>query len=239
MTARRVRALTVSDLRRQGFTPEQVAALCAADDWSAIEIIKMLKTDFDISLGEGKTIVDQLQSSQTATANDYLRYQAELTLRFPAEATSAEFERFESVTGSTVKLWALVQAGRHAEIAAAIDRFDPNTMSFRPLSIAEARTLVESVLAGWDTEMEILDDRTTEHDFGWTFAAQSSAYVRTGDSLDMVIGHGPFVVDKFTGALWTTSSALSIDEHVANYRASGDPSVSKLDAASDSDLPDG
>ncbi len=210
--------------RDQGFSAEQVAELCVAAGWSPIDTIKVLKKHFGVGLGEGKTMVDRLQDPATRNANDFLRYQAELVLRFPEDATEADIERMESITGWNMKLWALVQAGRYEDIEAALDRFDPHTMTFPAMPIAAARDMVLAVISKWEIEMELLDDLTTDYDFGWTFSTQSSEFVRTGDMLDMAVGHGPFLVDKFTGVLWSTGSAFPTDACVANYRATGDPS---------------
>lgn len=217
-------AATAMQWREQGFAAEHVAELGTAAGWSPIETIKVLKKCFDVGLGEGKSMVDRLQDPATRKANDYLRYQAELVLRFPEEATETEIERMESITKWNMKLWALVQSDRYDDIEVALDRFDPHAMTFPAMPIAIAREMVLAVISEWEIDMEILEDQTTEYDFGWTFSTQSSDFVRTGDMLDMAVGHGPFLVDKFTGVLWATGSAFPSDVGVANYRATGDPS---------------
>lgn len=209
--------------RDQGFTADQVAKIGTAAGWGPVETIKVLKVCFEIGLGEGKTIVDRLQDSDSQKANDYLRYQANLASRFPLDATEADVERMESVTGWNMKLWALIQAGRYPAIESALARFDPLMRTFPAIPIETARALVLSVISEWDIEMELLDDATTEYDFGWVFASQPSAFIKTGAISDMAVDHGPFLVDKFTSVLWATGSSLSIEEYVSNYRSMGNP----------------
>lgn len=47
----------------------------------------------------------------------------------------------------------------------------------------------------------------------------------------MVIGHGPFLVDRTTGVLWKTDSGLPLDRYVKNYQATGDPHYAPSDDA--------
>lgn len=209
--------------REQGFSADQGAELGTAAGWSQVETMKLLKKYFDVGLGEGKTMVDRLQDPGTRKANDFLRYQAELVLRFPEEATEADIERMESITGWNMKLWALVQADRYEDIEAALDRFDPQAMMFPAMSLYDARELVLSEISSWEVEMKLRDAHTTEYDFGWTFVCQSLDFIRTGNFLDMAVGIGPFLVDKFTGVMWRAGSAFSTEVSVANYRGTGNP----------------
>lgn len=214
--------------RNQGFKARQVAEMGMAAGWGPVETIKVLKIYFGVGLGEGKTMVDRLQDSDSEKASDYLHYQAQLASRFPHDATGADIERMELVSGWTMKLWALVQAGRYPDIESALDRFDPFAKTFQVMLIDAAREMVLAVISEWEIEMELLDDVTTEYEFGWAFAAQSSAFARTGDMLDAAVGHGPFLVDKFTGVLWATGSGLSTEKYVSNYRRTGDPLPPRL-----------
>jgi len=71
-------------------------------------------------------------------------------------------------------------------------------MTFPAVPIAE-REMVLVVISNWKIEIELLDGLTTGYDFGWTFSTQSSRFIRTGDVLDMAVGHCPFLIDKLAG----------------------------------------
>ncbi|MER7928604.1 YrhB domain-containing protein [Streptomyces sp. NPDC096057] len=48
---------------------------------------------------------------------------------------------------------------------------------------------------------ELLVARVEEHDLAWVVSYQSAEYVRTGDPSHLVVGGGPFLVDRVDGGL--------------------------------------
>ncbi|MDX3186843.1 YrhB domain-containing protein [Streptomyces sp. MN03-5084-2B] len=73
--------------------------------------------------------------------------------------------------------------------------------------------VVERHLAGWLTRggpaMVITD--VDPHRLGWVIHSQSERYVRTRKLLDMVVGHGPFLVDGVDGSLHTVRAAGDLE----------------------------
>ncbi|GAB3147309.1 hypothetical protein GCM10027258_40500 [Amycolatopsis stemonae] len=73
------------------------------------------------------------------------------------------------------------------------------------VSKAWAVQVVERHLAEWPTQghpgMVVMD--VSPHRLGWLIFSQSERYVRTREFMDMVVGHGPFLVDGVDGSLHT------------------------------------
>jgi|GEM_PF-3832699 len=211
--------------KAQGFTAEHVAQMATELGWSPIETIKALKKHFDVGIGDGKMLVDRTLDKPTRQANEYLRLQFEFVANLPHWVTEDDLEALEEDSGWNLKLFALVAAGRHDDAVAAIKRFEPSEMRFRPLAEADAAQLVRDEIATWGHPMQLLEEHTREHSFGWSFSCQSVAYVESGDFRDMVVGHGPFIVDRWTAVLWSTGPAFLLEDCVQNYLATGDPTV--------------
>ena len=78
------------------------------------------------------------------------------------------------------------------------------------LTVEEARFIVVSdIHKDSDDLTKYVICREEEFEKGWCFNVQSRAYMETGDQYTMVIGAGPYVVDKYTGQLHTYSSICS------------------------------
>jgi hypothetical protein len=80
---------------------------------------------------------------------------------------------------------------------------------------------VERHLAGWPARgqprMVIIDVRP--HRLGWLISSQSERYVRTREFIDMVVGHGPFLVDGVDGSLHTVHATADLEggEWIEDY----------------------
>ncbi|MEQ0560988.1 YrhB domain-containing protein [Amycolatopsis sp. NEAU-NG30] len=89
------------------------------------------------------------------------------------------------------------------------------------VSKAWAIEVVERHLAGWSTRggptMVITD--VGPHRLGWVIHAQGERYVRTREMIDMVVGHGPFLVDGVDGSLHMVHAAgdLASGEWIEDY----------------------
>ncbi|MET8997680.1 YrhB domain-containing protein [Amycolatopsis sp. NPDC004169] len=89
------------------------------------------------------------------------------------------------------------------------------------VSKAWAVQVVERHLAGWSTRggptMVITD--IGPHRLGWVVHTQSERYVRTQEMIDMVVGHGPFLVDGVDGSLHTLHATVDLEsgEWIEDY----------------------
>ncbi|MET8853629.1 YrhB domain-containing protein [Amycolatopsis sp. NPDC004625] len=89
------------------------------------------------------------------------------------------------------------------------------------VSKAWAVQIVERHLAGWPARgqprMVIMDVRP--HRLGWLISSQSERYVRTREFIDMVVGHGPFLVDGVDGSLHTVHATADLEggEWIEDY----------------------
>ena len=60
-------------------------------------------------------------------------------------------------------------------------------------------------------------EQTIERPFGWMFFWGSDLYAKTRDSAYLVGGNAPFIVDRHTGALVSTGTALSPEHYIQQY----------------------
>ena len=206
-----------------GYDADEVAAFAIASGTRPVEVMKFMKLEMGISLGEGKLIVDRQLPHATQKANARLRAIADFTLTTLTNSTEEEIDQIEADTSVSLKIGALVDAGRHEDIERIRNRFETERGSFPQLTHEEARQLLEHDLASHDyqTELEIRDAGT--YDFGWTFHWNSADYLRTGEIGAALVGHGSVIVDRHLSGLWHTGSAYSEETCVENYRATGNP----------------
>ncbi len=62
--------------------------------------------------------------------------------------------------------------------------------------------------------------RVAEHELAWQVYVQSEDYIRTRDARTMLVGHGPYLVDRIDGALHEIGVlAARSREWEADYRA--------------------
>ena len=97
------------------------------------------------------------------------------------------------------------------------------------ISYETARAKVEQALARspdaqeTDDSLVILHERTLEKPWGWVFFYTSKQFHETGDFRFALAGNAPYIVERETGRLIETGTALSLDEYIANYERAGDP----------------
>lgn len=86
----------------------------------------------------------------------------------------------------------------------------------------QAINLVNAYLAkiqkGRSYEISIVHDQTLEEDFGWVFFYNTKQYIESGDIEWALGGNAPLIVDRDSGALHVTGTALSIDEYIRDFR---------------------
>ena len=91
------------------------------------------------------------------------------------------------------------------------------------LSKSEALALANAQLAsvGNEVSVVIIESETLEYDFGWIFFYSSQKYLETKDLRYALGGNAPLIVDRTSGQVITTGTALPIEEYVASYRKWG------------------
>lgn len=93
----------------------------------------------------------------------------------------------------------------------------------------QARQLVAASVCGrpdWlpeDDEIIILDEHTIERPWGWVFFHTSRKWHETGDISYALAGNSPLLVERLTGRLIGTGTAMSIEHYIENYERTGDP----------------
>lgn len=97
------------------------------------------------------------------------------------------------------------------------------------MTLKEAQQIVEEKVMKDRTGCALMTEYTEEHRTCFTFIYQSSAYLKSKDMLDMVVGHGPILVDKNTGNIFETGSAYSTEHYVNAFESCGDPFASPTD----------
>ena len=58
----------------------------------------------------------------------------------------------------------------------------------------------------------VLDNQTIDKDWGWVFFYQSLEFIESGDFEDMHAGNAPYIVNRKTGELVVTGTALPIED---------------------------
>jgi hypothetical protein len=70
-----------------------------------------------------------------------------------------------------------------------------------------------------DTELVLLDDATIERHWGWVFFYNSRAFIETGDYCEALAGNAPFIVNRMTGGVTLTGTAMPIEHYISEYEA--------------------
>ncbi len=66
-------------------------------------------------------------------------------------------------------------------------------------------------------ECGLIEKATREMPYGWYFADQSLAYLKSGDPLEMLYGSNGFIVDREDGHVFVFGSIRSVEADLANY----------------------
>lgn len=105
------------------------------------------------------------------------------------------------------------------------------------ISQEEARAIARARIEDWNTEekqladhkgseqitIALLDAPIAEGDFGWVFASQSVAFIKTGSFSDRLVGNVPLLVDRRTGTLFECGTADPIETYISNFLNYGHP----------------
>lgn len=87
----------------------------------------------------------------------------------------------------------------------------------------EAQKLVQKWVIANKCDCALMTEATEEYDFGWAFYYQLKKYIETKDYREMLVGHGPILVDRNSAQMFETGSAYSTEHYVKAYTATGDP----------------
>jgi hypothetical protein len=72
-------------------------------------------------------------------------------------------------------------------------------------------------------EMIILDAQTIEKPWGWVFFYTSRKWHETRDIRYAIAGNAPIIVERQTGNLISTGTAMATEKYIENYERTGNP----------------
>ena len=89
------------------------------------------------------------------------------------------------------------------------------------LSLEDAKVKAESELfrLQFQYPVVVLDQATKEFEFGWVFFYQSEEFVRTGNPSARLAGNAPLLVNRLSGEVATTDTALPLQHYINQYCA--------------------
>jgi|SRR6478736_2488931 len=93
----------------------------------------------------------------------------------------------------------------------------------------EARKIVEDLVCTrpeWmldDDEFIIIDEATIIKPWGWVFFYTSKKWRETNDIRYAIAGNAPLIVEKATGKVIPTGTAMRTETYIENYERAGDP----------------
>lgn len=92
------------------------------------------------------------------------------------------------------------------------------------IDVKEARRRVEEYLRNSlrrsAHDIVVVDEHTRHEDFGWVFFYNTRAYVELGDKRHALVGNAPLIVDRDTGEIHMTGTALPTEHYLQHYRQS-------------------
>ncbi len=80
-----------------------------------------------------------------------------------------------------------------------------------------AHDYVKTNAAQSGIELVLLDQHTTERDFGWVFFYQSKRHIETGEIRDALAGNAPIVVMKADGSVHITGTAHPLEHYLKKF----------------------
>jgi hypothetical protein len=79
--------------------------------------------------------------------------------------------------------------------------------------------LINELGAQADDEWVVVPEDTIERKWGWVFGYQSSRYLETGKISYALAGNAPYIVNKYTGEIKATGTALPLEQYLKEYEA--------------------
>gem|GEM_PF-86935 len=85
----------------------------------------------------------------------------------------------------------------------------------------DAYSLVEAELSGFDPDVDpvIVKEATREFSWGWVIYYQSEKYLETNEIRYALAGNAPYIVNKHSGELETTGTALPVEQYIQRYES--------------------
>lgn len=83
----------------------------------------------------------------------------------------------------------------------------------RQIALAYVKAMEQS--AGF--ELVLLDQETTERNFGWVFFYDSKRHNETGNFSDAIAGNAPFVVTRTEGRVHVTGTAYPLEHYLRKF----------------------
>jgi len=74
-----------------------------------------------------------------------------------------------------------------------------------------------------EDEIIIVDESTIERPWGWVFFHTSKMWLETHDVRYAIAGNAPIIVERESGNLLDTGTAMPIEYYIANYERCGNP----------------
>ncbi|HPF72819.1 MAG: hypothetical protein H7A20_09510 [Rhodanobacteraceae bacterium] len=92
------------------------------------------------------------------------------------------------------------------------------------LSLEQALQLIEphvaNVSAENGCEIVVVTEATLERPFGWVFFYQTKEFLSARTPAAQLAGNAPLLVNRFTGDVVVTGTALPVQEYISRYEAS-------------------
>lgn len=74
-----------------------------------------------------------------------------------------------------------------------------------------------------EDEIILLEDQTIEKSWGWVFFYTSKKWHETRDICYAIAGNAPILVERNTGRLIATGTAMATERYIENYERTGSP----------------
>ena len=90
------------------------------------------------------------------------------------------------------------------------------------LKLQQAREIAEQTIGRYlleDDACQIIESATLERPYGWVFFYQSRSYLESGDEIRMLAGNAPLIINKLTGSVNLTGTALPIEHYLSQYES--------------------
>ncbi|TVZ40861.1 immunity protein 35 of polymorphic toxin system [Alteromonadaceae bacterium 2753L.S.0a.02] len=71
----------------------------------------------------------------------------------------------------------------------------------------------------------VVDESTISKDWGWVFFYTSEKWHTTRELRYAVVGNAPLIVEKDSGNLFVTGTAMPIENYIQRYETVGDPNA--------------
>lgn len=86
------------------------------------------------------------------------------------------------------------------------------------ISIEQAKHLAEEEISKIDPDKSLIFESFSEFNEGWFFYFTSKKYLETHNVLDRIVGLGPIIIGKETGAIFQAGSAFDEDYWIEKFK---------------------